>query len=111
MRGVTWWRGGQEAERAYLLWKARQVADAANSFAGALMEGGKTRREAKRRRVEAVPEELRGRVAAWGGDGLPYVSVVPSGEGKDARTRAKVLRQAVRSLKPEVFEELLGMMW
>jgi hypothetical protein len=75
------------------------------------MDGGKTRGAAKRRRVEAVPQELRGRVAAWDGDGLPYVSVVPAGEEREERTRAKVLRRAVRSLKPGVFEELLEMMW
>jgi hypothetical protein len=90
------WRGKQEAERAYLLWKARQVADAAASFAAPVMEG-ETEDEAARRRVEAVPEELRGRVAAGGR------------RDKEAkRTRAALLQHAVQSLKPGVFEERAG---
>jgi hypothetical protein len=36
--GLLFWRGGQEAERAYLLWKARQVADQQGS--GAVAVGG-----------------------------------------------------------------------
>jgi hypothetical protein len=102
-----WW---QDAERAYLLWRARQVADAASSFAAPVLEG-RTRGEIKRRRVEAVPEELRGRAAAAGGEGLPSVSVVPASEGEEGRTRAALLGHAVRSLKPGVFEELMEMMW
>jgi hypothetical protein len=75
---ITWLKRGfsrlghgdwQEAERAYLLWKARQVADAAASFATVVMEGWRTRGEGKRRCVEAVPEELRGRAVAGGGGG------------------------------------------
>jgi hypothetical protein len=58
--------------------------------------------------VEAVPEELRGRAAAGGGEALPGVSVVAPGRG--ARTRAALLEHAVQSLKPGVFEELMEMM-
>jgi hypothetical protein len=102
------WR--KEAERAYLLWKARQVADAAASFAMPVMEG-RTRREIKRRRVEAVPEELRGRTAAaGGGERLPGVSVVAASEGEEEVKRAALLDYAVHSLKPGVFEELVEMM-
>jgi hypothetical protein len=100
----------QDAERAYQLWKARQVADAAWSFAAPVLEG-RTRREVKRRRVEAVPEELRGRAAAGGGEGLPGVSVVPATEGEEGEKRAALLGHAVQSLKPVVFEQLLEMMW
>jgi hypothetical protein len=100
------WR--QEAERAYLLWKARQVTDAAGSFAAPVMEA-RTRGETKRRRVEAVPEELKKR-AAGGGEGLPGVSLVAAGEGEEAKDRAAVLAHAVQSLKPGVFEELMEMM-
>jgi hypothetical protein len=71
----------------------------------------RTRGEGKRRRVEAVPEELRGRAAAGGGEGLPGVSVVPVWTGgRGARTRAALLGHAVQSLKPGVFEELMAMM-
>jgi hypothetical protein len=100
----------QDAERAYLLWKARQVADAAASFAAPPVVEPRTRGEGKRRRVEAVPEELRGRAAA--GEALPGVSVVPvwTGGGRGARTRAALLEHAVQSLKPGVFEELIEMM-
>jgi hypothetical protein len=55
----------------------------------------RTRGEAKRQRVEAVPEELRGRAAAGGGGGLPGVSVVAAEEGKAKRTRAALLDWAV----------------
>jgi hypothetical protein len=106
-------RGGQDAERAYLLWKAWQVADAAASFAAEPVVEARTRGEAKRRRVEAVPEELRGRAAPGGGEGLPGVSVVvaPGRAEKEAkRTRAALLDWAVHSLKPGVFEELMEMM-
>jgi hypothetical protein len=102
--------GSQEAERAYLLWKARQVADAAASFAAPPVVDGRTRGEVKRRRVEAVPEELRGRAAAGGGAGLPGVSVVAAAGGEEGRTRAALLEHAVQSLKPGVFEELMEMM-
>jgi hypothetical protein len=62
--------------------------------------------------VEAVPEELRGRAAAGGGEGLPGVSVVPVWTGgRGSRTRAALLEHAVQSLKPGVFEELMEMMW
>jgi hypothetical protein len=105
------WCGWQEAERAYLLWKARQVADAAASFGGPPVVEGGTPREVKRRRVEAVPEELRGRAAAGGGEGLPGVTVVAAmGGGEEGRTRAALLKHAVQSLKPGVFEELMEMM-
>jgi hypothetical protein len=107
---VACWRGGQEAERAYLLWKAWQVADAAASFAAAPVMEGETEGEAARRRVEAVPEELRGRAAAGGGGALPAVTVVVEEEGKEGRTRAALLEHAVHSLKPGVFEELMEMM-
>jgi hypothetical protein len=103
------WRGGQEAERAYRLWKARQLADAASSFAAPPMEG-EAGDEANRRRTEAVPEELRSRVAE-GGEGLPGVSVVaPRRGGEEGKDRAAVLARAVQSLKPGVFEELMEMM-
>jgi hypothetical protein len=99
----------QEAERVYLLWKARQVADAAASFAAPVMEG-RTRGEVKRRRVEALPEELRGRAAARGGEGLPGVSVVPAREGEEGRERAALLEHAVHGLKGVLFRELLELM-
>jgi hypothetical protein len=106
---VSAWRGGQEAERAYLLWKARQVADAAGGFAAPVMEG-ETPEEAERRRVEAVPEELRRRVAE-GREGLPGVSVVAGRKrGEEWRKRTAVLDHVVQSLKPGVFEELMEMM-
>jgi hypothetical protein len=101
--------GLQDAERAYLLWKARQVADAAASFAAPVMEG-MTLSEVNRRRVEAVPEELRGGAAAGGGGGLPGVSVVAAREGEIGRKRAALLDFAVHCLKPGVFEELMEMM-
>jgi hypothetical protein len=102
------WLDGQEAERAYLLWKARQVADAARSFAASVMEG-RSSDATTRQPVEAVPEELRRRVVG-GGEGLPGVSVVATGEGEEARERKAVLAHAVQSLKPGVFEELMEMM-
>jgi hypothetical protein len=109
--GLYHGRGWQEAERAYLLWKARQVADAAASFAAAPVVAGRTRAEGKRRRVEAVSEELRGRAAARGGGGLPGVTVVVAGRGGEkSRMKAAVLEHAVQSLKPGVFEELMEMM-
>jgi hypothetical protein len=111
IRGVLSCLRWQEAERAYLLWKARQVADAAASFATPPVVESRTRGEGKRRRVETVPEELRGRAAAGGGEGLPGVSVVAArGGGAEGRTRAAVLTHAVQSRKPGVFEELMEMM-
>jgi hypothetical protein len=107
--GLVCWRGAQEAERAYLLWKARQVADAAGNLTAPMMEGVREG-EAARRRVEAVPEELRGRAAAQGNGGLQGVTVVAAREGEDGRTRAALLEHAVHSLKPGVFEELMEMM-
>jgi hypothetical protein len=71
---------------------------------------GKTRGEVKRRRVEAVPKELRGRAAAGGGEGLPGVSVVAARGGEEEGTRAALLEHAVHSLKPGVFEELMELM-
>jgi hypothetical protein len=107
---LSWAVGWQEAERAYLLWKARQVAGAAASFAAPPVVEGRTRGEAKRRRVEAVPEELRGRAAAaGGGEGLPGVSVV-AGRNRGGWQRTALLEHAVQSLKPGVFEELVEMM-
>jgi hypothetical protein len=94
----------------YLLWKARQVADAAWSFAAPPVVEARTRGEAKRRRVEAVPEELRGRAAAGGGEGLPGVSVVPASEGEEGEKRATLLGHA-QSMKPVVFKQLMEMMW
>jgi hypothetical protein len=92
-----------------VLWKARQVADAAGGFAAPAMEG-ETPEETERRRVEAVPEELRRRVAG-GGEGLPGVSVEPGRKrGEEWRKRTAVLDHAVQSLKPGVFEELMEMM-
>jgi hypothetical protein len=85
------------------------VVDAAWSFAAPVLEG-RTRGEVKRRRVEAVPEELRGRAAAGGGEGLPGVSVVPASEGEEGEKRAALLGHAVQSLKPVVFKELMEMM-
>jgi hypothetical protein len=86
------------------------MADAASSFAAAPVVEPRTRGEGKRRRVEAALEELRGRVAAGGGEGLPGVSVVPAREGEEGRTRAALLDHAVHSLKPGVFEELMELM-
>jgi hypothetical protein len=106
----SYWRGGQEAERAYLLFKARQVADAASSFAADPVMEARTRGEAKRQRVEAVPQELRGRAAAGGGERLPGVTVVAASEGEEGNKRAALLDWAVHSLKPGVFEELMEMM-
>jgi hypothetical protein len=100
----------QDAERAYLLWKARQLADAASSFAMPVMEEGRTPGEVKRRRVEAVPKELRGRAAAGGGEALPGVSMVQASKGEEGEKRAALLEHAVQSLKPGVFEELMAMM-
>jgi hypothetical protein len=98
--------GGQEPERAYRLWKARQVAEAAGSYAAPVVEA-KTRGETKRRRVEAVPEDLRERAAGEGG-GLPGVEVkVPEKWGKVWKDRGEVLEHAVFQLKPGVFEELV----
>jgi hypothetical protein len=57
---------GQGAEKAYRLWKARQVADAAASFAAPPVVEGRTRGEIERQHVEAVPEHLRHRVARGG---------------------------------------------
>jgi hypothetical protein len=85
------------------------VADAAASFAAPVLEG-RTRGEIKRRRVEAVPEQLKGRAATRGGGGLPGVSVVAASEGEKGRTRAALLEHAVHSLKPGVFEELMELM-
>jgi hypothetical protein len=102
--------GWQEAERAYILWKARQVADAAASFAAEPVMETRTRGELKSRRVDAVPEELRGRAAAGGSGALPGVSVVAAREGEEGRKRAALLDHAVHSLKPGVFEELMAMM-
>jgi hypothetical protein len=89
--------GWQEAERAYLLWKARQVADAASSYAATPV-------------MEAVPKELRRRKPAGGGRGLPGVSIVAAGGGEERKTRAVLLEHAVKSLKPGVLEELMEMM-
>jgi hypothetical protein len=86
------------------------VADAAASFAAPPVTEARTRGEAKRQRVEAVPEELRGRAAAGGGEGLPGVSVVVAREGEEGRKRAALLDHAIHSLKPGVFEELMEMM-
>jgi hypothetical protein len=87
------------------------VADAAWSFAAPPVVESRTRGEGKRRRVEAVPEELRGRAAAGGGEGLPGVSVVPASEGEEGEKRAALLGHVVQSLKPGVFKELMEMMW
>jgi hypothetical protein len=96
--------GWQEAERAYLLWKARQVADAAASVAAPPVVEARTRGEAKRRRVEAVPEELRGRAAGGG------VAVVAVRKGVEGEKRAALLDWAVHSLKPGVIKELVELM-
>jgi hypothetical protein len=94
--------GPQEWERAYILWKARQVDDAGVHFAAT---DGRTRGEVKRRRMEAVPA-LRGRAAT----GVPAVSIVAVTDSEEGRDRASVLEHAVHSLKPGVFEELMEMM-
>jgi hypothetical protein len=83
----------------------------AASFAAPVMEG-EVQGEVKRQRVEALPESLRYRVAE-GGTGLPGVLVVrrrPVEETRVTKERRKVLRHAVQSLKPGVFEELMEMM-
>jgi hypothetical protein len=92
-----------------VLWKARQVADATVSFAAPEMEGD-TRASTQRRRVEAVPEELRARVATRRGGGLPGVSIVKARKGEERIKTSALLTQAVHSLKPGVFEELMGLM-
>jgi hypothetical protein len=112
-RGVSSWAWWQDAERAYLLYKARQLADAAASFAAPVLKGETEGEVLKRRRVEAVPEELRGRAAAGDGKALPGVTVVvAAGEEKWAARfqKAVLLEHAVQSLKPGVFEELMELM-
>jgi hypothetical protein len=86
------------------------VADAAASFAAPPVVEGRTRGESKRRRVEAVPEELRGRAAAGGGAALPGVSVVAATEGEEGRTRAALVDFAVHGLKADLFKDLMEMM-
>jgi hypothetical protein len=81
--------------------KVRQVADAAAGSAAPPVVEPRTGGKGKRRRVEAVPEELRGRAG---------VTVVPANKGKEAEKRAMLLDHAVHSLKPGVFEELMEMM-
>jgi hypothetical protein len=71
------------------------------------MERERTRGGTKRRRVEAMSEELRGRAAAGGGGRLPGVKVVAAGEGEEAIERAALLDHAVHSFKPGVFEDLM----
>jgi hypothetical protein len=101
----------QEAEGVYRLWKARQVADAASSFATAPVEEGRTRGETKRRRMEYVPQELRGRASAGGGGELPGVAIVPPEKaGKQAQKTAALLEHVVHRFKPGVFEEFMAMM-
>jgi hypothetical protein len=93
-RGLMW----QEAEAAYRLWKTRELADSAASFAATPV-------------VEAVPEELRGRAAAGGSEGLPGVSVVlPEGAAEKSQETAALLDHVVHQFKPGVFEELMAMM-
>jgi hypothetical protein len=78
---------------------------------GAAGGGDEDRGEAKRRRVEAVPEELRGRAAAaGGGEGLPGVSIAAVRGGEEGEKRAALLDWAVHSLKPGVIKELMEMM-
>jgi hypothetical protein len=78
-------------------------------FAAPVIET-RTRGETKRRRVEAVPEELKGRVVK-GGEVLPLVWIVaPREKAEEGRDRAAVLAHAVQNLKPGVFEELMEMM-
>jgi hypothetical protein len=85
------------------------VADAAAGFAAPVL-GGRTRGEVKRKREQAVPELLRHRVAE-GGRGLPGVSVRKRRkETSETEGRRMVLRHAVHSLKPGVFEELMELM-
>jgi hypothetical protein len=78
----------------------------AASFAAPVMDG-RTRGEIKRRRVEAVPVEMRGRAVVADGRELPVVSVVAVGRGEGGRNRAALLDRAVHSLEPGVFEELV----
>jgi hypothetical protein len=84
------------------------VAGAASSYAATPLVEGRTRGEVKRQRLEAVPEELRGRAAARGAGGLPGVSVVAASEGEEGRTRAALLKRAVQSLKPGGIRETDG---
>jgi hypothetical protein len=100
--------GGQGAEKRYLVWKARQVADAAAGFAAPVL-GARTRGETKRQRVEAVPESLRARAAPEGGKGLPGVEVVHK-RMRQGEKKAALLGWVVKDLKPGVFEDLMDMM-
>jgi hypothetical protein len=84
------------------------MVDAGQSFE--IVVEARTRSETMRHRLEAVPEELRGRAAAGGGEGLPGVSVVPVRKGEPAKRRAAMLEHAVQRLKPGVFEELMELM-
>jgi hypothetical protein len=107
VRGVVWCGVMQpEMERGYLLCKARQLHDAAASFA-APVPTGRTRGKKKRRRIEAVPENLRRRVAP-GGQGLPdvWAGALPWGDSK----AEEVVAEVVYRLKPDMFEELMELL-
>jgi hypothetical protein len=84
------------------------VADAGAHFTATPVPEGRTRGEAKRRRLEAVPA-LRGRAAAGGKGSVPGVSIVAATDSEEGRDKAALLEHAVRSLKPGVFEELVEM--
>jgi hypothetical protein len=100
--------GVQETERAYLLWKARQVVDSAQDSM-VLVGERSLQGEGRRQHVEGATEESRG-PAARADDGRPGVSVVAARKGKEAKMRAALLHYAVHALKQGVFEELMELM-
>jgi hypothetical protein len=98
--GSCAWPGAQEAERAYQLWKARQVVDQQGGGAVAVVaveeeekeeEGGKTRGEKERRLAEATPEE-RGK------------------QGQDAEAGKALVDFVLHHLKGDLFPDLMDMM-
>ena len=106
----------QEPERAYLLAKARGMVDGARVInkCPAAAEG-RTRGEAKRKRVEAAPHYLKGRVER--DEELPEVEVKKgraSSQGGDVGGAAfkqeelrAVVMFVVKELKAELVVELL----
>jgi hypothetical protein len=105
--------GWQEAERAYQLWKARQVADQQGSGAvtvAPVMEET-THGNGKRRRVQAGPEELSGGATAEGSGEPRDVTRMTTRGMVNGRKKAALLEErAVQSLKPELFEECMELM-
>jgi hypothetical protein len=84
------------------------VADAAACFAAPVIEG-MAQEEVEQRRVEAVPENLRHRVAP-GGSGLPGVAVVVQKKrSREGVKRVEVLGFVLHDLKGPLFLELMEM--